>query len=98
MTYTGDLGTDMLRQMQLYGCTYITQVGDTETTLLMDYHSALAEAEMLAIDTGIKDFKVCRFTFDLSDEVVQTFWTGHVVDGVAKAFLVNNPQTNISHG
>ena len=98
MMYTGDLGTDMLRQMRLYGCSYITKVGDTETTLIMDYHSALVEAEMLAIDTGIKEFTVCRYSFDLSDEVVQTFWTGRVFNGTATAFLVNHPQTNISHG
>ena len=96
MMYTGDLGTDMLRQMQLYGCSYITKVGDTETTLIMDYHSALSEAEMLAIDTGIKEFTVCRYSFNLSDDVVQTFWTGHVVDGVAHAFLQEPKHTNLS--
>lgn len=95
MRYTGDLGEDMLRQMQLYGASYIVKVGDTETTLIMDYSSAMSEAEMLAIDTGIKDFTVCRYVLDYEGDIKQTFWTGHVVDGLATAFLQEPKNTTL---
>lgn len=97
MMYTGDLGNDTLRQIELYGCSFIVEMGDTQTNLLMDYNSALVEAEMLNLDTGLTDFSVCRLTLDPFDgEVEQTIWTGHVVDGKATAFLQEPKNTTLS--
>ena len=31
MMYTGDLGNDTLRQIELYGCSFIVEMGDTQT-------------------------------------------------------------------
>ena len=96
MTYTGDIADDTLRQLELYGASYITVMGDSETNLLMDYHSALNEAEMLHFDTGLTDFTVCRLSLDpFTDEVVQTFWSGSVVAGKATAFLREDKSTNL---
>lgn len=97
MNYTGDLANDTLRQIELYGCSFIVEMGDTQTNLLMDYHSALCEAEMLSLDTGLRDFSVCRLALDpFTEEVVQTVWTGHVVNGTATAFLQQEKNTNLS--
>ena len=97
MNYTGDLCNDTLRQIELYGCSFIVEMGDTQTNLLMDYHSALVEAEMLSLDTGLRDFSVCRLTLcPLDGEVVQTIWTGHVVDGLATAFLQQSSNTTLT--
>ena len=97
MMYTGDICNDTLRQIELYGCSFIVEMGDTQTNLLMDYHSALVEAEMLNLDTGLQDFSVCRLTLDPFDgEVVQTIWTGHVVNGTATAFLQEPKNTTIT--
>ena len=97
MSYTGDLANDTLRQIELYGCSFIVEMGDTQSNLLMDYHSALSEAEMLSLDTGLRDFQVCRLSLDpFTEEVEQTIWTGHVVNGTATAFLQQDKQTNLS--
>jgi len=96
MNYTGDIADDTLRQIELYGASYITKMGSNETNLLMDYHSALNEAEMLHFDTGLTDFVVCRLCLDpFTDEVVQTVWHGSVVAGKATAFLREDKSTNL---
>ena len=96
MTWTGDICDDTLNQIHVFGASYIVTMGDCETNFLMDYHSALSEAEMLHFDTGLTDFAVCRLTIGLDGEVDQTIWDGHVVDGKATAFLRQNPGTNVN--
>ena len=95
----GDIGDHTLRQVEVYGASYIVEMGSVRTDLLMDYHSALAEAEMIADETGAQDFSVCRLSLDpFTEEVVQTIWTGHVINGTATAFLYNPDKTNSYNG
>ena len=96
LNYTGDIADDTLRQLELYGASYITVMGDSETNLLMDYHAALDADERRPYHTGLTDFTVCRLSLDpFTDEVVQTFWSGSVVAGKATAFLREEKSTNL---
>ena len=94
MSYT-DLANDTLRQIELYGCSFIVEMGDTQTNLLMDYHSALCEAEMLSLDTGLRDSPCAGWHSTPSPRRSCRLSGPDTSNGTATAFLQTDKHTNL---